>query len=688
MRNYQSKLLKMIILSLISLNSFGLSIPNSVKTNSQAKLISGLELDNRDLHVRKQDDFYQYVNGNWIDKTEIPADKSSWGSFYEVRESTVNQMHSIVNDVIASKAAPGTNQQKIADIYLSFMDESALDQLGIKPLQPLLDKVNTIQTINEIPSLMAELAKFGVGSPYGVGIHQDARDSTVMVADIYQDGLGLPDRDYYLKTSDKNMQNILTKYQQYIARILKLAGDNNSDEEANDVIQIETKLAEIQWTKVANRDPVKTYNKYPLKSLSTLAPNYPWKNYLSTSGVDGKITYIIVSQPSYIKGFSELLSSIPLNAWKSYFRFHTINSFASDLSRPFVDENFAFYGTVLRGVPQNQPRWKRGIGLVEGSMGEVLGKLYVQKYFPPENKARMKNLVGNLIAAYDKSIESLDWMSGSTKIKAKEKLHSIMLKIGYPDHWRDYSSLVIKPHSLINNIWAVSHFNYQYEINKLGKPVDRSEWGMSPQTVNAYYNPELNEIVFPAGILQPPFFNVKADDAVNYGAIGAIIGHEISHGFDDQGSQYDAKGNLIDWFTKEDHKKFKAKTEALVKQYNAYSPLPGYFVNGELTLGENIADNSGLDIAYKAYMISLRGESAPVLDNMTGLQRLYFSWASGWRNKTREAQQIVLLKSDPHSPAAIRGNATLRNQPGFYKAFEIKPSDKMYLAPDKRVTIW
>ncbi len=665
-------------------------------TNIQAQkiapansLISGLDLANRNLKVRPQDDFYQYTNGTWLDKTTIPADKSSWGAFNELRDNTLTQLRGILDGLSKQQnLATNSNAYKIVAMYGSFMNESQLDQLGSKPIQGLLAEVNQLKSVEQIPQLIAQFNQIGVGAPYDFAIHQDAMDSTIMVADIYQSGLGLPDRDYYLKTDDKNMVATKEKYQQHVATMLSLIGDKNATGEAKNIVELETELAHAQWTKVENRDPVKTYNKYLVKDLDKLAPSYPWQSYLESSMLADKVNSVIISQPSYISQFNHILTATPLATWQAYFRLRIADAFAADLSKAFVDENFKFYGTVLSGVPQNKPRWKRGVDLVEGTLGEALGELYVKQYFPAENKAKMEQLVANLVAAYRQSIESLDWMSPATKVKAQEKLAAIMLKIAYPDHWRDYSALTIKPNDLIGNIIAAHKFGYQYELNKLGKPVDRSEWGMTPQTVNAYYNPELNEIVFPAAILQPPFFNAKADMAANYGGIGAVIGHEISHGFDDQGSQYDAKGNLHDWFTPEDHERFKQKTSALVAQYNAYTPIKGYHVNGELTLGENIADNSGLDIAYKAYLISLQGESAPVIDGLSGEQRLYMNWASVWRAKIREAQQIVYLKSDPHSPAAVRGNAPLRNQAGFYQAFDVKPSDKMYLAPEQRVTIW
>jgi putative endopeptidase len=428
-----------------------------------------------------------------------------------------------------------------------------------------------------------------------------------------------------------------------------------------------------------------------IPKLAGLAPSIDWNRYLTDTGVQGKTDYLVIGEPTYLRGFDELLRKAPLATWKTYFRWRLLNDFAPYLSKSFVDENFAFYGTALHGIPENRPRWKRGIQLVENSIGEGLGKLYVAQYFPPESKARMDQLVKNLLAAYKADIGTLDWMTPETKEKAQAKLAKFMPKIGYPDRWRDYSALQIDKSDLVGNVIRAQTFEYDRNLNKLGKPIDRSEWGMTPQTVNAYYNPEMNEIVFPAAILQPPFFDPRADDAAIYGGIGGIIGHEISHGFDDQGSQYDGDGNLLEppgWFTQADLDKFKEKTKALVAQYSAYEPVPGYHVNGELTLGENIADNAGLAISYKAYQLSLNGKQAPQIDGMSGDQRFFAGWAQAFRGKSRTDDEIVALKTDPHSPVAIRGTVPEMNQNAFFDAYGVKEGDKMYLAPEKRVTLW
>ena len=654
----------------------------AIASVAPAALVSGIATEYVDQNVRVQDDFFTHMNGKWLATTEIPADKASWGTFAKLDDDIKPQLRAIIE---GAASAAGADAQKIGAFYASFMDESKLEGLGLTPLAADMAKIAALQDKKEIPALIAHFNKLSVGAPYDFGIHQDARDSTKYVVDIGQGGLGLPDRDYYL---DANKADTRAKYLAHVEKMLTLVGDQNAAANAKEILALETELAKVQWSKVANRDPVKTYNKVELAKLAGLAPAYDWNSWLNVTGITGKVNYVIVSQPSYLKGFNDVLGKTPLSTWKAYFTWHLAHANAAFLSKVFVDENFAFYGTTLSGVTEMRPRWKRGVAAVEGALGESIGKLYVEQYFPAERKVRMEALVKNLLAAYKESINTLDWMSPVTKKQAQAKLAKFTTKIAYPNHWRDYSAMSIRQDDLVGNVLRAREFNYNRELNKLGKPIDRDEWGMTPQTVNAYYNPELNEIVFPASILQPPFFDASADDAVNYGAIGAVIGHEISHGFDDQGAQYDGDGNLRDWWTTADHKNFAAKTRQLVAQYNGYSPVKGYQVNGELTLGENIADNSGVAIAYKAYKLSLHGKKAPVIDGYTGEQRFFIGFAQVWRMKMREAQQLVLLKVDPHSPGQFRANGTMRNQPGFYRAFGVKPGDKMYLAPKERVIMW
>ena len=662
---------------------------SGAKTAANANaLASGIALQYVEPSVRPQDDFFAHLNGKWLKTVEIPADKSSWGAFHQLREDTLPQLRAIIEKAAAAKGANGSEVQKIGDFYASYMDEARLEQLGITPLNGELAKIAAVKDKAELPALFAHLGRLGVNTPFVFYIHQDAKDSTKYVADLYQAGLGMPDRDYYLKQDDAKLADIRAKYQQHAEKMLAMAGDKNAAANAKAIVELETELAKVQWTKVENRDPVKTYNKVELAKLAELAPGYDWQSWLAASGLKGKADYLIVSQPSYLKGFAEVLNRVPLETWKTYLQLHLVESYANYLSKAFVDERFAFNGTTLSGTPQLEARWKRGVSTLEGSLGEAVGKLYVKEHFPAERKARMETLVNNLMEAYRQSIDTLDWMSPATKKEAQAKLAKFTPKIGYPDKWRDYSALTVRNGDLVGNVMRASTFAYNRNINKLGKPIDRTEWGMTPQTVNAYYRSTTNEIVFPAAILQPPFFDAKADDAVNYGGIGAVIGHEISHGFDDQGSQFDGDGNMRNWWTEEDGKKFAEKTKVLINQYAGYSPLPGYNVNGELTLGENIGDNSGLAIAYKAYKLSLKGKKAPVINGLSGDQRFYMGWGQVWRTKMREPAQIAQIKTDPHSPGQYRANGTLKNQPGFYEAFGVKEGDKMYLAPKDRVIIW
>ena len=660
----------------------------TMTASAPSVLLSGIESKHNDLSVKPQDDFYRHVNGTWLKNEKIPDDRSSSGAFYDLREATVPQLQTLIEGLTKQHAKHGSDAQKIADLYASYMDTAKIEALGLKPLDADFAKVAALKDKNQIPAFIAYLNFISVGAPFDIGIHQDNKDSTKYVLDVGQSGLGMPDRDYYLNNEDAKLKDTRAKYLAHIEKMLGMAGDKNAAKTAADILALETELAKVQWTKVELRDPIKAYNKIELTKLDALTPGFDWNAYLSTLGVQNKLESLIVSQPSYLTGFNKVLQETSLDTWKAYFKWNLLSSSASQLPKTYSDEHFAFFSTTLQGTPAQEPRWKRGVRLADSSLGESLGKMYVAKHFPAQNKQKMEKLVGNLLLAYQQSIDTLDWMSPATKKEAQTKLSTFMPKIGYPNKWKDYSALNINKGDTVGNLRNARKFASQVELNKLGKPIDREEWGMTPQTVNAYYNPEMNEIVFPAAILQAPFFDVKADDAVNYGGIGAVIGHEISHGFDDQGAQYDEKGNLRDWWTKEDHEKFAVKTAALVKQYSAFSPLPGYTVNGELTLGENIADNSGLAIAYKAYKLSLGGKPAPVIAGLTGDQRFFMGFAQVWRGKMRDATMIVRLKTDPHSPGEIRANGTLRNMPGFYESYGVKEGDKMYLAPQERVSIW
>jgi len=650
-------------------------------------LPSGIDLQYVDGAVRPQDDVYQYLNGKWLRDYQLPADKGAVGSFTTVQDKTEEQLRTIVDGLDQAQGSEDPDARKLADLYASFLNEKQLDALGTKPLLAQFAAIDAVKSKNAIPNVMAHMAEIGAGAPFGLQVNLDARNSAQYAVILHQSGLGMPDRDYYLK-DDAKLKEARVAYRAHIEKMLSMAGQAKAAKSAAAILDLETSLAKIQWSRVEDRDPIKTYNKTALSELPALMAGYDWQRYLHGSGIEGKVDYVIVSQPTYFTGLGKVMTRTPLRVWKAYFKWRVLSASAPYLSKAFVDERFAFTGGVLRGVPENEPRWKRGITLLDGGMGEALGKLYVAKYFPPQNKARMQTLVQNLLEAYRRDIDTLDWMSAETKAGAQAKLAKMLPKIGYPDRWRDYGALKISRDDLLGNVVRANAFEYRRNLAKLGKPVDHGEWGMHPQTVNASYNATRNEITFPAAILQPPFFDAAADDAVNYGGIGGAIGHEMSHGFDDRGSQFDADGNLHDWFTKADHDKFAEKAKALVAQYNAYEPVPGYHVNGALTLGENIGDNSGLAIAYKAYRISLAGNEAPVIDGLSGDQRLYLGWVQVWRGKVREAEAIQRIKTDPHSPPAVRGTAPLRNQPGFYSAFGLTPSDKMYLPPDQRVSIW
>jgi putative endopeptidase len=654
----------------------------------QPVLRSGIDLQYVDSSVRPQDDAYQYLNGKWLRTFQLPPDKGAVGSFTAIEDATEEQLRSIVESLDQATPVDGdADARKLADLYASFMNEEQLEALGLKPLQAEFAAIDAVKDMNALPALMAHMNAIGAGAPYGLFVNLDARNSTQYAVSLFQGGLGMPDRDYYLK-DDVKLKQARVGYLAHIEKMLSMAGESKAAEHAAAILNLETSLAKIQWTRVEDRDPIKTYNKTAITELAVLMPGYDWQRYVRSAGIEGKVDSVIIRQPSYFTGLGKVMTNTPLPVWKAYFKWRVLSAAAPYLSKAFVDERFAFTGSVLRGVPENQPRWKRGITLLDGSIGEALGKLYVAKYFPPQNKARMQALVQNLLEAYRRDIDTLDWMSAETKVGAQAKLAKMLPKIGYPDHWRDYSALKVSRDDLHGNVVRANEFEYRRNLAKLGKPVDHGEWRMRPQTVNASYSSTSNEITFPAAILQPPFFDATADDAVNYGGIGAVIGHEMSHGFDDQGSQFDADGNLHDWFTKADHEKFAEKTKALVAQYNAYEPVPDYHVNGALTLGENIGDNSGLAIAYKAYRISLAGHEAPVIDGFSGDQRLYLGWVQVWRGKVREAEAIQRIKTDPHSPPAVRGTAPLRNQAGFYAAFGLRPGDKLYLPPDQRVNIW
>lgn len=686
-----------LFVSSISINALAQSPTPSTKampTKAQSKkavktMQSGIDLQWIDKSVRPQDDFFRFMSGKWLANVEIPADRGRYGAFDQLAELSAKQSSAIIQE-LASKPdlTAGSNEQKIADLYNSFMNEARLDELDIQALQADFQRILQVKDKTDLPAMFAYLAKISVATPVVSGVTQDAKDSSKYTISIGQAGLSLPDRDYYLKLDDAKFKTIREAFLVHVEKMLAMSGHANAGQAASAIMALETEIAKIQWSNVENRNPVKTYNKVEVSKLSEFLPDFAWNKYFAEMGTVGKTDYVIVRQPSYLTGLNKLIQDTPIETWQAYFNWRVVNAYAPYLSKRFVEQDFSFSSVTLRGIPQNQPRWKRGVSRVEESLSEALGQLYVAKHFPAENKARMQTLVNNLLLAYKQSIETLPWMGEATKKEALTKLAKFTPKIGYPDKWRDYSKLNIVKDDLIGNIKAGRHFAYQRQIDKLGKPVDRSEWGMSPQTVNAYYNSRQNEIVFPAAILMPPFFNPDADDAVNYGGIGAVIGHEVGHGFDDSGSQSDGDGNLRDWWTAEDKANFGKLTDALVSQYSNYSPLEGYKVNGKLTLGENIGDNSGLSIAFKAYQLSLNGKKPPVIDGYTGNQRVFMGWAQVWRGKARETETIRLISTDPHAPGMFRANGPLTNMPEFYEAFKVKAGDKMYVEPAKRIRIW
>ncbi|WP_115719961.1 M13 family metallopeptidase [Gallaecimonas mangrovi] len=653
----------------------------------QTKPVSGIELANFDKSVSPKNDFYHYVNGTWLKNTPIPADKSNYGSFTKLYDDSQAALKTIIEEDAAQKdAAPNSDAQKIGDFYKSYMNTALIEQLGLTPIQADLDAIRDLEGHAAVAQEMGKLALQGVTLPIGFYVYADAKDSMKNAAYMDQSGLGLPNRDYYLDKSAK-YQKIRDAYVQYVADQLKNAGFDHTEKRAKAILALETKLAKAQWDKVKNRDPNATYNKESAAALAKTLHSFYYDQYATASGID-KAHNIIVGQPSYFAAFGKLFGKVPVDTWQSYMAFHLVDNYARLLPKQIADRSFAFHGKLLSGTEEQAPRWKQAVDASDQVLGMMVGKAYVKRYFKPEAKARMEQLVQNILDAYADSIKHLDWMSEKTKQAALVKLSKFTPKIGYPDKWKSYDGLTIKADELVGNYRRYAAFEYKDMLDKLDKPVDRSEWGMTPQTVNAYYNPVANEIVFPAAILQPPFFNPKADDAVNYGGIGAVIGHEIGHGFDDSGANFDGDGNLHNWWTKEDLKKFKARTQQLAAQYSSYYPFPDAHVNGNFTLGENIGDLGGLTMAYKAYHMSLNGKTAPVMDGFTGDQRFFIGWAQVWRRNYREAELRKRLNTDPHSPSQYRANGTVENVPAFYKAFDVKEGDKMYVAPDKRVKIW
>ena len=647
---------------------------------------SGIDLSYLDADARPQDDLFGHVNGRWLTDYDIPADRATDGAFRLLADRAEEQ----VRDLITTASGPeGTDAQRIGDLYTSFMDTERVAAVGLAPLLAELGLVADAATPEALAAVLGGLQRTGVGGGAGAYVDTDSKDSTRYLLHFTQSGLGLPDESYYREPAHAA---VLAAYPQHIARMLSLVFGGDQTETAARIVALETKLAAAHWDVVKRRDADLSYNLRRFADLADEAPGFDWNGWLTAVGSSTDVVAeVVVRQPDFLVAFAALWASEPLEDWKAWLSWRLISGRAPILTDELVAENFDFYGRTLSGTEQIRDRWKRGVGLVEGLMGDAVGKLYVDRHFPPAHKARMDELVANLREAYRVSITNLEWMTPETRQRALAKLDKFTPKIGYPARWRDYSALVIDAGDLYGNYLRGQAVEHDRELAKLGSEVDRDEWFMTPQTVNAYYNPGMNEIVFPAAILQPPFFDAEADDAANYGGIGAVIGHEIGHGFDDQGAKYDGDGNLVDWWTDADRAEFGLRTKALIEQYEAFTPRAleaSHHVNGAFTVGENIGDLGGLSIALLAYELSLGGEEAPVIDGLTGIQRVYFGWAQVWRTKSRDAEAIRRLAVDPHSPPEFRCNGVIRNIDSFYEAFDVTTSDELYLDPTERVRIW
>ena len=655
-------------------------------TQSAQKLGSGIDPANMDTSVAPQQDFFRYVNGKWVDNTQIPADKARWGSFDALAENAREQVLELIKSLAAGDHPTDSDEQKIADLYQSFLNQEQIEAQGLKPLTPFLTRIDNLKTYHDLTRLWGEWQVYGIGVPIEFYIDQDDKNSDQYITGAWQSGLGLPDREFYLKTDARSLE-LLKQYQMYIAKLLKLAAIDKAEEAAANIVALEKKIAALHWSRTQNRDRNAIYNKMTIAELNSLAPGVDWQVVVSNAGL-ANINELVINQPTYVTELAKLQTDASLADWQQYLRFHLLNSNASNLSSAFDQANFEFYGKTLNGLEEQRSREKRAASLTESNLGFMVGKMYVAQYFKPDAKVRMDKMIENLRVAFSQSINELEWMSPATKQQAQTKLTKFNTKIGYPDKWRDYECVKIAKNDLIGNLHRSAECEHQRAIAKLGKPVDRSEWGMTPQTVNAYYNSSMNEIVFPAAILQPPFFNVEADDAVNYGAIGAVIGHEFTHGFDDQGRHSDGDGNLRDWWTEQDATQFKNRAQLMVEQYSAYNPIDDLHLQGALGLGENIADLGGVTLAHRAYMNSQAGKAGKTIDGFTAEQRFFMGWAQVWRIKYRDEALRVQVINGPHSPGMYRVLGPLSNMPEFYKVYDVKPGDGMYRDDKVRVKIW
>ncbi len=655
--------------------------------STESALKSGIFAEHQDSTVRPQDNFYMHVNGTWVDNAVIPSDRTTDGAFYELREKSRSDVKDIIDELAArTDLTAGSDEQKVADLYNSIVDTARINDLGLEPLRTQLEAIDSISNKSEMSRWLARSQKTGSGAPFFLFVGIDDKDATRYIPNLWQGGLGLPDRDYYFN-DDESFQNIRTAYLLHLEKMFRLAGWSNPARTAHIVMDLETDIARLHWTNVENRNSEKTYNLTSVADQVQQSENLDWAAYWDEAGIATKYD-LNICQPSFIEGFAQLFGETSLETWKIYMRWNLLNNYAGFLSSDFDDQNFDFFNRTLSGQKEQSPRWKRGVDGVNGVLGEVVGKVYVSRHFTPEAKVRMLELVENLRASFGAAFDDLDWMSPETKAEAHTKLAAFTPKIGYPDRWKNYDGLEIQGDDLVGNILRTHLFNHQDDLAKLDEPIRTWEWGMTPQTVNAYYSPSRNEVVFPAAILQPPFFNLEADDAVNYGGIGAVIGHEMGHGFDDQGSQYDAEGNMRSWWTDADLEQFGKLTQRLIDQYSTYEVLDGLFINGELTLGENIGDLSGLSISHRAYRMSLNGTDGPVIDGYSGEQRFFLGFGQVWRGKYTEEELHNRVATDVHSPAEFRPLGSLANFTPFYEAFDLKEGDKMYMAPEKRVYIW
>lgn len=644
----------------------------------------GLELSAQDKSIKPGDDFYRYAAGHWLATHTIPSDRARWGTLDQLSETADERVRQLIQG-LPQHAPTGTIEQKVGDFYRAFLDESAIDAAGLKPAQRALDAIAAAHSYEDIAALMGR-PDLQAKSPMDFGIGIDAKNPDRYLTVVHQGGLGLPDRDYYLK-DDPKFQEIRTQYQAHLEKMLSLAGVSGAAAKAAQILALETKMAECHWPRAKLRERDLTYNLRSITQLEQMAPEFPWKAMFAAGGLQDR-TEVNVGQPDAIEKLAKVFTSVPVALWQAYIEVHYLDTFASVLPKQFDAEQFDFFGRKLNGQQEERERWKRAVGAVDRELGEAVGQLYVKEYFPPAAKAQALELVENLRKAYAAHFATVPWMSAATRKAALQKLAAFRPKIGYPDKWRDYSVLEVRGDDALGNEVRALEFEWNRELKRIDKPTDRSEWAMTPQTVNAYYNPVFNEVVFPAAILQPPYFDPHADAAVNYGAIGGVIGHEMGHGFDDQGAKSDAKGVLRTWWQPEDTAAFKKLGDKLAAQYDTFEAVDNLHVNGRLTLGENIGDLSGLTIAYVAYHLSLHGKKAPVLEGLTGDQRLFLAWAQGWRTLIRDERLRNQVMTDPHSPSPFRVNGVVRNVDAWYAAFGVKPGDKLYLAPEDRVHIW